>query len=91
LERWCAPFASGTLRKREQSMGVSVNATRSETRMAQAAVMPKLKKRRPMRPCMKATGTKITTRDSVVAMTARPISRVASTAASIGARPSSSM
>ena len=39
---------------------------------------------------MKATGTKITTSDSVVAMTARPISAVASAAASFGVRPFSS-
>ena len=39
---------------------------------------------------MKATGTKITTSDSVVAMTARPISAVASAAASFGVTPFSS-
>ena len=39
---------------------------------------------------MNATGTKITTSDSVVAMTARPISAVASAAASFGLRPFSS-
>ena len=39
---------------------------------------------------MKATGTKITTSESVVAMTARPISAVASAAASFGVTPFSS-
>ena len=39
---------------------------------------------------MKATGTKITTNDSVVAMTAKPISAVASAAASFGVSPFSS-
>ena len=39
---------------------------------------------------MKETGTKITTRLSVVASTARPISRVASRAACIGGTPFSS-
>jgi hypothetical protein len=71
-------------------MGVRVKATSRDTRTAQAAVIPKLKNSRPTRPCMKATGTKITTSERVVAMTARPISRVASTAASRGVRPSSS-
>ena len=36
---------------------------------------------------MNATGTKMTTSDSVVAMTARPISAVASAAASFGVTP----
>ena len=40
---------------------------------------------------MNDTGTKITTSDSVVASTARPMSRVASRAASIGESPFSSM
>src|SRR4029078_2541157 len=41
-------------------------------------------------PVMNATGTKMTTSDSVVAMTARPISRVESAAASRGVTPFSS-
>ena len=40
---------------------------------------------------MNATGTKMTTSDSVVAMTARPISAVALIAASCGVAPFSSM
>ena len=39
---------------------------------------------------MNATGTKMTTKESVVAMTARPISCVASAAASFGVTPFSS-
>ena len=39
---------------------------------------------------MNATGTKMTTSESVVAMTARPISAVASAAASLGVTPFSS-
>ena len=53
--------------------------------------MPKLWKKRPTRPAMKATGRKMTTSDSVVAMTARLISLVAPAAARIGDSPFSSM
>ncbi len=54
-------------------------------------VRPKLAMKRPTMPLMKPTGAKIATSDSVVAMTARPISRVASIAACIGGMPFSSM
>ena len=72
-------------------MGVSVKLTSNDTRMANAIVSPKLCMKRPTMPLMKPTGTKIATSDSVVASTASPISRVASTAASIGGIPFSSM
>ena len=58
--------------------------------IANDIVKPKLVMNRPTMPPMKPTGTKIATSDSVVASTARPISRVASTAACIGGRPFSS-
>ena len=60
---------------------MSVNATKSETRTANATVIPNWKKNRPMMPPMNATGTKTATIDSVVAMTARKISFVPSPAA----------
>ena len=47
--------------------------------------------KRPTMPLMKPTGTKIATSEKVVASTARPISLVAATAASIGGMPFSSM
>jgi hypothetical protein len=57
---------------------------RSEIMIATATVSPKLWKKRPTRPAMNATGRKMMTSDSVVAMTARAISAVASDAARIG-------
>ena len=74
----------------EQSVGVSVKETSIEIRMAAAEVIPKLKKYRPTWPVMNATGRKITQSDSVVAITARPISSVALMAASCGVTPFSS-
>ena len=50
-----------TFRKRAHSIGVSVNETTSETRIATATVTPKLLKKRPTCPSMNATGRKITT------------------------------
>ncbi len=47
--------------------------------------------KRPTMPLMKPTGAKIATRENVVAITASPISLVASTAATIGGMPFSSM
>jgi hypothetical protein len=76
--------------QRADSIGVSVKLTSSETMMAKAMVNPKLVMKRPTMPPMNPTGTKIATRDKVVASTARPISRVASMAACIGGRPFSS-
>ena len=52
--------------------------------MANAIVRPKLWKNRPTCPSMKATGRKMTTSDSVVAMTASAISAVPPDAASMG-------
>ena len=59
--------------------------------MAKAAVRPKEFQNLPTSPPMKATGRKITTRDTVVAVTAREISRVPVMAASKGGRRSSSV
>jgi hypothetical protein len=67
-----------------------VKETRSETMIATATVSPKLWKNRPTRPAMKATGRKMITSESVVAMTARAISAVPPEAASMGGIPSSS-
>ena len=78
------PRAAGS--HRADIIGVSVKLTSIDTRMANAIVMPKLFMNRPTMPPMKATGTKMATSDSVVASTARPISRVASMAASNGGR-----
>ena len=52
--------------------------------MANAIVRPKLFKKRPMMPLMKATGRNTAMSESVVASTARPMSRVASAAATKG-------
>ena len=89
-----APAGSSRLsttgfRKIEASIGVSVNDTRSETRIEKTTVRANWRKKRPIIPFMKATGRKIATMAKVVAMTARPISVVAKVAASRGAIPSS--
>ena len=88
-----APPASGRCARsqRDDSIGVSVKLTNSDTAIANAMVRPKLFKNRPTMPFMNATGTNTASSDSVVASTARPISRVASTAARIGDMPFSSM
>ena len=65
--------------------------TSSDTITANAIVRPKLRMKRPTMPLMKPTGAKIATSDSVVAMTASPISLVPSIAACIGGMPFSSM
>ena len=57
-------------------MGSSVKDTNMEIMIAVAATIPNEKKYRPIWPVMKATGRKMTTSESVVAMTARPISLV---------------
>ncbi len=78
------PDPAGRLSQRADSIGVRVKLTSSDTMMANAIVRPKLFMNRPTMPPMKPTGTKMATSDSVVASTARPISRVAAMAASNG-------
>ena len=68
--------ASDSLRNRELSIGVSVKLTSIETRMAKAIVQPNGLMNRLAYPFMNAIGRKITTSDSVVAMTASATSRV---------------
>ncbi len=63
--------------QRDASIGVSVKLTNSEIAIANAMVRPKLRRKRPGMPPMKATGMNTASSDRVVASTARPISRVA--------------
>src|SRR5690349_22984300 len=70
-------WPSSSLRNREQSIGVIVNEMHMLISTAKPTTKPKLLKNRPTRPDMNATGMKITSSDSVVATTAKPISRVA--------------
>ena len=65
---------------RAESAGVMVKLTSSDTAMANAMVRPKLFKNMPTMPLRKATGTNTASNESVVARTARPISRGPSTA-----------
>src|SRR5207249_3872035 len=86
LEEWWAPpdasaARSGRLMKREQSIGVSVKDTSSETAIAKAEVKPNELMKRPTMPPMKPTGRNTASRLKVVAITARPISLVPWTAA----------
>ena len=66
-------------------MGVSVNDTRRLTSTDTAAVRPNWYRNRPDTDDMNDTGTKMTTSENVVAMTASPMSAVAARAASNGA------
>ncbi len=59
-------------------MGTSVSAIRLEKITAVATVMPNSPNKRPMLPPMKDRGTNTATSTSVVAMTAKPISRLPS-------------
>ncbi len=68
--------ASDSFRNRELSIGVSVKLTSIDTRIANAIVQPNGLMKRLAYPFMKAIGRKITTSDSVVAMTASATSRV---------------
>ena len=79
-ERGTSGSAAGSY-QRDDSIGSSVKLTYSETSTAKPTVMPNWKKNRPMMPPMKATGTNTAMMVNVVAMTARPISAVASRAA----------
>ena len=75
---------------RAASIGVSVNDTSSETAIANAEVKPNDDMKRPTIPAMNPTGRNTASSDSVVAVTAIPISRVPSMAAWNGGIPFSS-
>jgi len=86
-----ADFRFSRLSIRALSIGVNVKLTSSETIMAKDIVSAIDLKKRPGMLCINATGRKITTSDKVVAITAIPISFVASIAAANGSKPFSSM
>ena len=71
----------GALSIRALKVGVRVNATISETKIAQLMVTPNEFIKRPTMPLINATGKKTATKLKVVAKTANPISRVPSIAA----------
>jgi len=58
-------------------MGVNVNDTNKEISTATTTVIPNSKKKRPTMPRINATGTKTAQMVMVAAITARPISLVA--------------
>ena len=72
-------------------MGVRVKDTSSDTAIANAAVNPNDDMNRPTMPPMNPMGRNTASSDMVVAITARPISFVPSTAAWKGGMPFSSM
>src|SRR6266705_217079 len=79
-----APFvvlAFFLLIMRAASVGVSVKDTRSETAIANEEVNPNDDMNRPTMPAMNPTGRNTASKESVVAVTAMPISRVPSIAA----------
>ena len=65
-------------------IGVSVSATNAENPTAAATVTPNSPNNRPVSPVMNDTGTNTAISTSVVAMTAKPISREPLIAASTG-------
>ena len=76
---------------RAASVGVSVKDTSSETAIANEEVNPNDDINRPTMPAMNPTGRNTASNESVVAVTAIPISRVPSMAAWNGGIPFSSM
>ena len=73
----------------ELIIGTSVSDTSAEKPIAAAIVMPNSPNSRPMLPGMNEIGRNTAISTSVVATTAKPISRLPSTAASSGGSPSS--
>ena len=71
----------------EVIMGVSDSATKAENPTAAATVTPNSPNSRPISPLMKEMGTNTAISTSVVAMTAKPISREPLMAASAGGSP----
>jgi hypothetical protein len=80
--RWVAD--SGSF---DASIGVSVSATSAENNTDAASVKPNSLNRRPRSPGRNEIGTKTAASVSVVAMTAKPISRPPLTAATSGGSP----
>ena len=74
---------------REAIIGVSVRATKAENRIAAATVKPNSRNMRPILPGRKEIGRNTAVSVAVVAMTAKAISRLPSSAASIMGCPSS--
>ena len=72
------------------SIGVRVRATKPEMMTDPATAMPNSLNSRPVEPLRKASGVKTATRETVVAMTAKAISRVPLIAAVSGSSFSSS-
>ena len=68
-------------------MGTRVSATSDEKTTADASAMPNSPNSTPMRPGARATGRNTETRTTVVAITAKPIWRLPSMAASSGGLP----
>src|ERR1700731_3560077 len=81
----------GVFKNREHSIGTIVYDTSNDTAIANDDVNPNELMKRPTMPPIKPIGRKTANSDSVVAITARPISRVPSIAASYGVIPFSSM
>ncbi len=77
----------GFLRKRLQSMGVSVTETTPEIRMATQIVTENSRNSRPSTPPMKRTGMNTAASDSVIDTIVNPISRDPTSDAVSGSSP----
>jgi hypothetical protein len=80
-------FGAWAFSSSEHIMGVSVSATKPETMTAPASVSANSVNRRPVRPGVKASGANTAASVSVMAMTAKPISRLPLMAAWKGDMP----
>ena len=76
-------------KNRLHSMGVSVNETKPETRIAALIVTANSRNRRPSKPPIISTGMNTATSDSVIETIVKPISREPSSAACIADFPCS--
>ena len=74
---------------RAASIGVSVNATKSEIITALATVAPNSARKLPTIPLTKITGRKTTAMDTVAAVAAKAIWLVPRDAATLGSSPAS--
>ena len=88
-ERRRSSCSAAVLRKRLQSIGVSVTDTRPDTRIAAVIVTANSRNRRPRMPLMKRIGMNTAASDTVIDTIVKPISLEPFSAASSGASPSS--
>ena len=88
-ERICSCFGGSCFRQREQSIGASVNETRTDTAIDAVTVSENSRKILPMSPPINSNGMNAATRERLIDSTVNAISREPFNAAASGDRPSS--